>query len=1013
MKTHERDNRLAQPNSVDQAPKQPADVRQARHSAIDNAGSTVPGLQHLQDLANRSPGAMQLKSQAESIGASAPATRLRALQQAADNSPQVKQLKPQVKPNHTGLPDRLKSGIESLSGMGMDHVRVHYNSARPAQLQAHAYAQGSDIHVAPGQERHLAHEAWHVVQQMRGQVKPTMQMKSGIAVNDERHLEREADVMGYRAIQLGNQQAGSGAARQRKGIRFGDHARMPVQGLFIFPKIDENNFQSEFHQTSFLTRVNLVPTANSPSGEYAASDVWVRQVKVSDDRPPTKFGKEGQRSHTVAWTLLRAALQKLNGQPLDNLLKIIAGMEQHSDLPSNEEKAKAAADVLRKQLQQGQGKMAEAGRAVSISDWQQETSDLLTTFVHFYQLSEAATYADGQAVGHGESSNMGVLQALEFALKFGEQSDEKVKQGVAAAVAMFDAKGRLGWKILAQVASHLLHNLHLAFPSFMRRYQVKVEDGFIGKLGINAQGIAEMKTAFGGDFSAVSEHVKQKGIGDDVASSQDTFHFAIPAAHQSTFVANVMLKGAGGAKGQLGLSKWSKGGTRDGVIAVDFYSFDQIRIEQVKVADDRPNTRFGNLQRSHTVAWTMVRRHLMGFAGQTLDKLFSFMLHELSVLKDDIDSPAQNSHIKFDAAGHASTLRATLGSVITGKQREPIHQWQSAVSDMVETYVTLYQLSRSATYAKEERPKSHGEAQAAASLAEANVFLANTADKATKDAYIEEHGDRLAKQAAVMVDAVVANGNLQPAQWQIAIQHWLNIVKQTYTELGKYPDFMDALTDHISVAEPEQATLVGYAPGNDREKLLINLYESARFELKAFPNAFEKDLKTCVRLSFSAGSYVPVDYDAWNKTINAISIPMQFKRRWSKILASYMGHAQRGAVKKIPTAKHVANDTPSIEKLVFDARAYLAKVKDEGTALSEAVAKKFVEKSAGTANRDYANTRHVAIQESIKAGIDEAINLSALAEVDNYRKWFDVVDAAEKVINYQGILKAINAGNGH
>lgn len=77
MKTHERDNRLAQPNSVDQAPKQPADVRQARHSAIDNAGSTVPGLQHLQDLANRSPGAMQLKSQAESIGASAPATRLR------------------------------------------------------------------------------------------------------------------------------------------------------------------------------------------------------------------------------------------------------------------------------------------------------------------------------------------------------------------------------------------------------------------------------------------------------------------------------------------------------------------------------------------------------------------------------------------------------------------------------------------------------------------------------------------------------------------------------------------------------------------------------------------------------------------------------------------------------------------------------------------------------------------------------------------------------------------------
>lgn len=84
------------------------------------------------------------------------------------------------KPNNTGLPDNLTSGIESLSGMSMDHVKVHYHSAKPVQLNAHAYAQGSEIHVAPGQERHLAHEAWHVVQQARGRVKPTMQMRQGV-----------------------------------------------------------------------------------------------------------------------------------------------------------------------------------------------------------------------------------------------------------------------------------------------------------------------------------------------------------------------------------------------------------------------------------------------------------------------------------------------------------------------------------------------------------------------------------------------------------------------------------------------------------------------------------------------------------------------------------------------------------------------------------------------------------------------------------------------------------------
>lgn len=103
------------------------------------------------------------------------------------------------RPNQTGLPDRLKTGIENLSGYSMDDVRVHYNSNKPARLKAHAYTQGTDIHIAPGQEKHLPHEAWHVVQQKQGRVKPTMQMKTGVKVNDDKGLEKEADVMGAKA----------------------------------------------------------------------------------------------------------------------------------------------------------------------------------------------------------------------------------------------------------------------------------------------------------------------------------------------------------------------------------------------------------------------------------------------------------------------------------------------------------------------------------------------------------------------------------------------------------------------------------------------------------------------------------------------------------------------------------------------------------------------------------------------------------------------------------------------
>lgn len=104
-----------------------------------------------------------------------------------------------AEPNRTGMPDSLKSGIESLSGMDMSSVRVHSNSDKPAQLNALAYAQGNDIHLAPGQEQHLPHEAWHVVQQRQGRVQPTTQMQ-GVGINDDHALESEADAMGARAL---------------------------------------------------------------------------------------------------------------------------------------------------------------------------------------------------------------------------------------------------------------------------------------------------------------------------------------------------------------------------------------------------------------------------------------------------------------------------------------------------------------------------------------------------------------------------------------------------------------------------------------------------------------------------------------------------------------------------------------------------------------------------------------------------------------------------------------------
>ncbi len=114
-----------------------------------------------------------------------------------DEPAQAKFEEPMQKKNETGIPDELKEKAENEFGLSYDDVRVHYNSDKPAAVQAYAYAQGPDIYLAAGQEKHLAHELSHYPQQMSGRVEPTTEV-NGMPVNDNKDLEREADEMAAR-----------------------------------------------------------------------------------------------------------------------------------------------------------------------------------------------------------------------------------------------------------------------------------------------------------------------------------------------------------------------------------------------------------------------------------------------------------------------------------------------------------------------------------------------------------------------------------------------------------------------------------------------------------------------------------------------------------------------------------------------------------------------------------------------------------------------------------------------
>ncbi len=99
------------------------------------------------------------------------------------------------------LPQPLQSGMERLSGLSLTDIRVHYDSEQPGLFGAHSFAQGRDIHLGPGRGDDLPHEAWHTVQQKQGRVPITRQFRD-TGINDDPGLEREADVMGEKALQM-------------------------------------------------------------------------------------------------------------------------------------------------------------------------------------------------------------------------------------------------------------------------------------------------------------------------------------------------------------------------------------------------------------------------------------------------------------------------------------------------------------------------------------------------------------------------------------------------------------------------------------------------------------------------------------------------------------------------------------------------------------------------------------------------------------------------------------------
>lgn len=182
--------------------------------------------------------------------------------------------------NNPGMPDNLKAGVENLSGIDMSDVRVHYNSEKSAEVGASAYTQGTDIHVAPGQERHLSHDAWHVVQQAQSRVKQVIQMKKESEIETE--LERGSQEMSKKKIS--------------------DLVQKKTDGEDLTVKYDDSSILEDWEGTTqrgneihFLSRHG---PANSSEG-YLRGRI-IAQIDLFEQYRGEKIAEENRRIDTIS-----------------------------------------------------------------------------------------------------------------------------------------------------------------------------------------------------------------------------------------------------------------------------------------------------------------------------------------------------------------------------------------------------------------------------------------------------------------------------------------------------------------------------------------------------------------------------------------------------------------------------------------------------------------------------------------------------------------------------------------
>ncbi|GGV19947.1 hypothetical protein GCM10010495_38800 [Kitasatospora herbaricolor] len=138
---------------------------------------------------------------------------------------------------------------------------------------------------------------------------------------------------------------------------------------------------------------------------------------------------------------------------------------------------------------------------------------------------------------------------------------------------------------------------------------------------------------------------------------------------------------------------------------------DQVWLTEVLPSNDRPMTRFGSDQRSHTVPWVLTRRAAEGLANRTADSVWNELVSDIKEFQNYPPLP------KGAAAAEHQTVVARWNDIMgrLGELPEhppadlPLQEWHRSLGDLVSGYIELSQITSFASFA-DGAAKGRGEA---------------------------------------------------------------------------------------------------------------------------------------------------------------------------------------------------------------------------------------------------------------------------------------------------------------